>query len=946
MEQHLRRKKCTPFAEADLSILLERYERAVNQIPALDCPLCEDWCGPRNTKLKSDENFPKETTTIFVTPREFEKHLGRHLEHLALFSLPREYKDGEKEGSEFVSDRPELEDEDEDESEDELEGNLSVDSDGSEFDEDGGSARMVRFVLKPFTSLGVTEKNALQMQSVYWKLLQTLEMLAMAVDSVTDTNGILDFKTRLEGITFSGEYILPRLAGNAEHGIDQAVTLLLKNGATLDQRDAYGRTALELAVACGNSKTVQVLNDFKTVGLTSSEVELEDEQELVVGVRRCIMKFRRMEEALRHGFLTNHWESQLISAIRHKNINLVQIALDQGADPEFKAAQDDQTPVLLARVVEGTGTQDSTFNTTSLKYGPMTQILLERLSQDTQRPISELESELEQSFLASRSKQTSEKQTGFYQPIAPLVMGPFRSISLRESQMSALQNDIEYQQNIERLEATALAIDAVNSSSSATVDEANENGLTLLMRFAKIGSHPAITLLLQRGADPNLVDKLGRSASDIALAEGNEGVAALITTYTPRPIIAEEEEQDLMGTIRQWLERYRQTEEALRLGILNNDFNSYLLSAIESKNEALVRILLKRGADPEYQAYNGQTPIQSSKMVEGGEDSGQSYGKITRMLFESIHERTGKAMSEIEEEYGAAPWIDNLTDFSEVQPETDCQFSTTCAGCSEPLVDKSPRYKCISCIDVNHCQHCNKERKTCSNSPEPHGFVRIMHTESIEAPPGQSCDGCGETVGERAWYRCYEEGCGKAYCVLCIRRASSRWQHHSEHRYVAFCGSYDENQRKELEQTAAKLYNEPGSVLGTPDSTADHRGILQQVFESVLATVMDLKDDTGRLRSEAFYDLPSKDESPEFHQLVTSPISLKMIQERTRNQEYHDIAGFKADFLLVFANAKHYLDNRSGASVPFNGDDVNVLQVSIPPHSFILYNHKANPALD
>ena len=73
--------------------LVEIGRRSLDRIPATDCPLCywDESLRDLNTHTSSDE-------TLVVTPEQFRRHLGDHMEQLALFALPRSYKNEDEEG--------------------------------------------------------------------------------------------------------------------------------------------------------------------------------------------------------------------------------------------------------------------------------------------------------------------------------------------------------------------------------------------------------------------------------------------------------------------------------------------------------------------------------------------------------------------------------------------------------------------------------------------------------------------------------------------------------------------------------------------------------------------------------------------------------------------------------------------------------------------------------
>ena len=71
-----------------LLALIQAGKQSVDCIPATACPLCpwEDALGKISPEISATE-------TLVVTLDQFRRHLGSHMEQLALFALPRNYKD-------------------------------------------------------------------------------------------------------------------------------------------------------------------------------------------------------------------------------------------------------------------------------------------------------------------------------------------------------------------------------------------------------------------------------------------------------------------------------------------------------------------------------------------------------------------------------------------------------------------------------------------------------------------------------------------------------------------------------------------------------------------------------------------------------------------------------------------------------------------------------------
>lgn len=120
-DKHVRRSHSNKFTEDQLPALVKACQKPVDKIPASTCPFCDEW-EPRlrglNQHMSADE-------ILVVTPQQFRHHVGSHMEQLALFAIPRGYKeDGDADsagaapghGSDSSSDRSliraEYEDED------------------------------------------------------------------------------------------------------------------------------------------------------------------------------------------------------------------------------------------------------------------------------------------------------------------------------------------------------------------------------------------------------------------------------------------------------------------------------------------------------------------------------------------------------------------------------------------------------------------------------------------------------------------------------------------------------------------------------------------------------------------------------------------------------------------------------------------------------------------
>ena len=88
LSNHLRHRHPQVSDLSQLSALIKASRQSVDKIPAAACPLC-DWDV---TLSELNEQVPS-TEILVVTSEQFRRHLGGHMEQLALFALPRSYKD-------------------------------------------------------------------------------------------------------------------------------------------------------------------------------------------------------------------------------------------------------------------------------------------------------------------------------------------------------------------------------------------------------------------------------------------------------------------------------------------------------------------------------------------------------------------------------------------------------------------------------------------------------------------------------------------------------------------------------------------------------------------------------------------------------------------------------------------------------------------------------------
>lgn len=104
----------------------------------------------------------------------------------------------------------------------------------------------------------------------------------------------------------------------------------------------------------------------------------------------------------------------------------------------------------------------------------------------------------------------------------------------------------------------------------------------------------------------------------------------------------------------------------------------------------------------------------------------------------------------------------------------------------------------------------------------------------------------------------------------------------------------------------------------SPAARADLTNKMRTIYEHVTSVI---EPETGHPRIELFLQLPSKRLYPDYYVLIKNPIACDVIQKRIGNNTYQMLAEFKADFKLMFDNARVY--NEEGSAVV---RDANVLQ--------------------
>jgi CRP-like cAMP-binding protein len=84
---HVRRHHAEFSTEKQLEAFAEASRHTIDRFIASDCPFCDFW----ESTLRIKNSAIPVSDTILVTPAQFRRHLGLHMQDLALFALPRGY---------------------------------------------------------------------------------------------------------------------------------------------------------------------------------------------------------------------------------------------------------------------------------------------------------------------------------------------------------------------------------------------------------------------------------------------------------------------------------------------------------------------------------------------------------------------------------------------------------------------------------------------------------------------------------------------------------------------------------------------------------------------------------------------------------------------------------------------------------------------------------------
>ena len=74
------------------------------------------------------------------------------------------------------------------------------------------------------------------------------------------------------------------------------------------------------------------------------------------------------------------------------------------------------------------------------------------------------------------------------------------------------------------------------------------------------------------------------------------------------------------------------------------------------------------------------------------------------------------------------------------------------------------------------------------------------------------------------------------------------------------------------------------------------------IYKAIWQVVRNGTDDSGRVLSALFMELPSAEDYADYYEVIKTPICMAQIKRK----KYQNLVEFKKDFMTMFDNAKEY----------------------------------------
>ncbi|KAI9853576.1 MAG: hypothetical protein M1813_002056 [Trichoglossum hirsutum] len=219
------------FTQIQLPALLEKCERPIEKVAAMDCPFCDTWDAHVRRRTAAVVEGPL-ADVLVVTPKQFRNHVARHMVQLALFALPKQ--------------------------DDELgEGNIdSTAPQVVESSSDGDSALGDRGTRRVNTTHPSTVHQSVRISSNVKRSKGELALYRAAKGGEDELSAFLKGGGDADQTLLDGSTALHQAARD---GDETALRLLHKLGADVDTKDGSGSSALHCAADCGHEGVARFL---------------------------------------------------------------------------------------------------------------------------------------------------------------------------------------------------------------------------------------------------------------------------------------------------------------------------------------------------------------------------------------------------------------------------------------------------------------------------------------------------------------------------------------------------------------------------------------------------------------------------------------------------------------------------------------------------------------
>lgn len=86
---------------------------------------------------------------------------------------------------------------------------------------------------------------------------------------------------------------------------------------------------------------------------------------------------------------------------------------------------------------------------------------------------------------------------------------------------------------------------------------------------------------------------------------------------------------------------------------------------------------------------------------------------------------------------------------------------------------------------------------------------------------------------------------------------------------------------------------------------------IKKQMNKVLREVIRYADESGRVLSDPFMKLPSRQKLPDYYEIIKKPVDIKKILQRIEDGKYYDFTELEKDFVQLCQNAQIYNEEAS-----------------------------------